>query len=279
MFALSNPSIFLACLLVLGLFAGLIAGLFGVGGGMIIVPVLVILFKSSGLAPGTAMHVAIGISMTSVVVTSLASMRAHFRYDAIETTIVKNWGPVVVVAATLGSLIAAQMRGAFLGLIFSVFLAVMAAFLGLLPPHLHSLKVSPSLIVQKILAFFIGFFSSLVGIGGGSLSVPALMMCRVPIHNAIGTSSVIGVLVSLPTAIVFLLWYFLQDSVLPLLSNGRSVTHMALIAVMTLVPTTMLTAPLGAKLAHQLPATKLRQIFAGLLAIIAIKMLLVSTSM
>lgn len=278
MLLLSNPVVFVLSLCVLGGLAGIIAGLFGVGGGMILIPALVILFKACDINPSLAMHTAMEVSMMSVVATSLASLRAHARHNAIDTATIKNWAPFVVLGAIGGSVAATQMGGAFLGLIFSVFLGMMAVFLGILPPNMHALKTVPSKLTQKLLASLIGFFSSLIGVGGGFLTVPALVMCRTPIHRAIGTASVVGLLISFPAAVVLLVWQITHADT-PMLLNGRSLTAIVLTAVVVLVPSTTFAAPIGARLAHQLPAVNLRKIFAVLLALVALKMFLGSMSM
>ena len=279
---LSHPAVFIATLALLGAVAGAIAGLFGVGGGMIIIPVLVFLYKSSGVASDAAIHGAMGVSLMTIVATSFASYRTHAKHNAIEHSVVRIWAPAVIIGSLSGSLLATQMSGAFLSLIFSAFLAAMAVFLGLVPANWHSLKTVPQPFTKRIIAFVIGFFSALVGIGGGTLTVPALVLCRKPIHRAIGTASVIGLLISLPASLVFLGAQIMKNQAgvfegdHPVLSN---VLHLDLLSFAVLVPITMLAAPVGARFAHRLPAGKLRRVFALLLAVIAIKMFLTAQKM
>lgn len=271
----SDPGLWVAGLAFLGLVAGTVAGLFGVGGGILIIPALAALFKTNGFPPDVTMHAAMGVSMMTVVATSVSSLRTHARHDAIDRTTVVLWAPMVIAGALLGSLIAAYLSGIVLSLVFAVFLAGMAVFLGLLPPHLHALKTVPSLAARRIMAFMIGCFSALIGIGGGSLSVPALVMCRTPIHRAIGTASVIGLLISLPAALVFLVLQLIHGVPSSGLEPEKGISPLLrfdLMAVATLVPATTLAAPFGARLAHKLNAAGLRRSFALLLAIIAAKM-------
>jgi len=256
-----DPLLFITLLVLLGAAAGGIAGLFGIGGGIVIVPALAMLFKTCGLLPDAAMHAAIGASMMTIVPTSIASIRAHARHDAIDRATVKHWTPTVIGGAIIGGLIALYLSGAALSLIFGVFVGLLALFMGFAPTLRPSPNTSPRGWKQRGLAFVIGFVSALVGIGGGSLTVPTLVISRMPIHKAIGTSSVIGLLISLPAALVYLATHITHEAVLPLASFG------------ILAPLTMVTAPYGAKLAHRLPAQKLKRVFALLLVVIAVKML------
>jgi len=271
--SLSDPVVFAACIAILGAAAGLIAGLFGIGGGIIIVPMLAVLFKMRGILPDPAIHAAVGVSMMTVVPTSIASFRAHARRGAIESDIVRAWAPAIIIGSLLGSMAAHTMSGASLTLIFGVFVAAMAAFLGFVPPDLHALTSPPGGAARRVVAFVIGFFSALIGIGGGSLTVPTLVLCRSPIHRAIGTASVIGFLISLPAALVFLAMQIMRMAAPDDALGTDSIFILELITFTVLALMTMVTAPVGARLAHKLPAVKLRRFFAALLAIIAVKML------
>jgi uncharacterized membrane protein YfcA len=273
---LSEPLVFAVVLAALGAVTGLIAGLFGIGGGIIIVPALATLFALIGVAPDMAMHTAVGISMITIVPTSIASLRVHARHDAIEFPVVRDWAPAVIGGAILGGFVATRLSGASLSLIFAFFVAIMAIYMGLVPADVHMLKAPPRGFLRKKIAFAIGFVSALVGIGGGPLSVPTLVLYRTPIHRAIGTASVIGLLVSLPAAFVFLLTQAARGGTLKLPETGATLHghfgYIDLVAFAILAPAAMLTAPVGARLTHRLPAINLRRVFAVLLALIAIKM-------
>jgi uncharacterized membrane protein YfcA len=150
--------------------------------------------------------------------------------------------------------------------------------MGLTPSHMHASKHPPKGVARKSIAFAIGLISALVGIGGGSLSVPTMVMCRTPIHRAVGTASALGLLISLPAAIVFMLSQTAHSAGLTMTMQGAaplgSFGNVDLLAFVLLTPVTMLTAPVGAKLAHRLPANNLRRIFALFLALIAVKMII-----
>ncbi len=258
---------FLAILMVAGAGAGLIAGLFGVGGGIIIVPVLFFIFKMINITPDIAIHAAVGTSLATIIPTSISSLRAHIKRKAVDHTIIRQWGPDVVIGAAIGSLIANMLSGAALSLTFGVFAIFIAALMGLAPPALRVAKEPPKGVAQKILAASIGFISAVVGVGGGSMSVPSMVLCNVPIHRAIGTAAAIGLFISLPGTFVFL--FANPGGAVPPYSFGL----INLPALAVLAPVTMLTAPQGAKLAHKLPAPKLRRIFSIFLFLIAIRMI------
>lgn len=256
----------LAAHMALGGAAGLIAGMFGVGGGMLIVPALTSLYHLCGLPDEPGIHAAMTVSMTSVVVTSFLSIRAHANHDAVDHQTLQLWGPFAVMGSVSGSFLSLSMHGAFLSIVFGTFLALMGLFMGFMPADMHVLRARPMPLAQRLMAAGIGFVSALVGIGGGSLTVPGLVICRTPMHRAIGTASAMGLLISLPAALVFVARHLTGGAA------DAEMTRVELISFLFLVPPSLLTAPAGARLAHRLPAVNLRRIFAFLLALIAVKM-------
>lgn len=259
---------FALILFVTGAGAGLIAGLFGVGGGIIVVPVLFAILKLMRVAPDLAIHMAVGTSLAVIVATSIASLRTHARHNAVDRTILKQWSPAIVCGSLLGGYVANILSGPALSLIFGIFTVFIASLMGFAPPHLRMAKHPPKGWKQTPLAGGIGFISALVGVGGGSLSVPTLVLCNVPIHRAVGTASALGFMISLPATAVFMLSKAPAGTLPP-----GSFGHVNLIAFALLAPVTMLTAPIGAKLAHRLHAKKLRRYFAIFLFLVAIKMI------
>jgi uncharacterized protein len=266
-FPATLPS-FALFLLLAGACAGLIAGLFGVGGGIVIVPVLFMIFKAMHVPSGIAIHMAVGTSLAVIIPTSIASLSTHHRHGAVDRTILKQWSPAVIIGALLGGYIANLLSGPALSLIFGIFTVFIAALMGLAPPHLRLARHPPKGWKQTPLAGAIGFISALVGVGGGSMTVPTLVLCNVSIHRAVGTASAIGFLISLPATIIFLFSPTLAGTLPP-----GSFGHVNLIAFALLAPVTMLTAPFGARLAHKLHAKNLRRYFAIFLVLIAIKMI------
>jgi uncharacterized membrane protein YfcA len=268
---------FVLAIVVFGGIAGLIAGMFGIGGGVITVPLLYTIFKSSGVSSDLAIHTAIGTSLLTIIPTSIASLRAHAKHNAVDIAVIKAWAPAIILGAILGGMIANHLSGQALSLIFGFFTAAIAAFMGLTPSNLHAGKKPPKGFAQKSMAFLIGLISAMVGIGGGSLTVPTLVMYRTPIHRAIGTASAIGILISLPASAVFMLSHTSYGANLATAGGGfvpfGNFGNVNILAFALLAPVTMLMAPKGARLAHRLHATHLQRIFAFFLALIAVRMI------
>jgi uncharacterized membrane protein YfcA len=247
--------------------AGVLAGLLGIGGGLIIVPMLVYCFELQGVAPETMMHLALGTSMASIIFTSISSFMAHHKRGAVDWSIVKRVALGIVVGTYLGSCVASYLSTKTLKGFFVVFLFYVASQM------LTNKKPKPSRGVPGNLGMFgvgnvIGVVSSLVGIGGGTLSVPFMIWCNIPIHRAIGTSAAIG----FPIAVAGTVGYIvngLKATATPDYSFG----YIYLPALAGIVLISVLTAPLGVKLAHSLPVDKLKRVFAVLLLVVGAKML------
>lgn len=254
--------------LVLGAFAGVMAGLLGVGGGLIIVPALAWILHLQGVAEGIIMHLAIGTSLATIVITSIASMRAHHRHQALLWPVFWRLTPGIVVGALLGAAIADALPSATLQTVFGVFVLTVAAQMGFgAKPAPH--RSLPGTLGMLAAGGVIGGVSAIVGIGGGSLTVPFLMWCNTTIRNAVATSSACGLPIALAGAAGFIITGW-DNPNLPAWSLGYVYGP----ALAGIAVTTMPFAPLGAKLAHTLPTAILRRVFAGFLAIVGIKMLM-----
>lgn len=252
-----------------GLFAGLMAGLFGVGGGIVMVPALSALLGLVCLVPhDQAMHLAVATSLAVIIPTSLTSLRAHIRHKAVDGTMLKLWMPLAALGAVGGALLAPQMHGKNLSLMFAALLVFSATKIWRSGHGVKTIRSPVSSRMQAALAFLIGGISTMVGIGGGALGVTAMTLgCGMPIHRAVGTSAALGVAIALPGSLL----YLLADSpsvALPLPPMGL----VDPLAVLIMVPFAMAMAPLGARLAHRLKAQKLRRGFAVLLLCIAGRM-------
>ncbi len=253
--------------LALGAFAGLIAGLFGVGGGLIIVPVLSLLFETQGMSGAVFVHLAIGTSLTTIVVTSVSSTWAHHRHGAVQWGMVRGLSVGIVIGALLGAVIAYVLPTRILRIVFGVFELAVAAQIGLnLMASAHRrLPGQPMLTVAGIV---IGALSSVVGIGGGTLTVPFLAWCNVSIRRAVATASACGFPISLAGAVGFIVTGW-GVTALPEWSTG----YLYWPAFAGIAATSLLFAPFGARLAHRLPVNVLRRIFAGFLTILGVRML------
>ena len=254
--------------LVLGAFAGMLAGLLGVGGGLIIVPTLVWSFLFQGMTEAIVMHLAIGTSHATIVITSLSSIRAHHRRSAVLWPVFRRLTPGIIVGALLGVTIASALPGSTLKTVFGVFALLVAAQMsfGAKPPPHRGLPGTPAMLAT---GGVIGAVSAIVGIGGGSLTVPFLTWCNTSIRNAVATSAACGLPIAVASAIGFVIAGWNVPG-LPAWSGGY-VYGPALLGVAI---ASMLSAPFGAKLAHTLPTIILRRIFAGFLAIVGVIMLL-----
>lgn len=254
--------------LALGAFAGLMAGLLGVGGGLIIVPVLAGIFQHQQMSAAVIMHLAIGTSLATIVVTSVSSVRAHHQRGAVLWPVVWRLTPGIVIGAWLGAVVADALPSAVLSKIFAVFVLVVAAQMafGAKPAPHRELPGAPGMLAT---GGVIGAVSAIVGIGGGSLTVPFLTWCNTPMRQAVATSAACGLPIALAGAIGFIITG-LNAAELPAWSLGY-VYGPALVGVAF---ASMLSAPLGAKLAHTLPAEVLKKVFAVFLMLIGVKMLL-----
>ncbi len=250
-----------------GAIAGLIAGLLGVGGGIVIVPILLFLFEAQGFPQAHVMQMALGTSLGSIVFTSVSSFRAHHRRAAVEWDVVKRMTPGILAGTFGGAWIAAMLSFRFLRVFFACFLCYVATQM-LLDVRPRPARDLPGGVGMLGMGTVIGLVSSLVGIGGGSLSVPFMTWCNVPIRKAIGTSAAIG----FPIAVAGTLGYLVNGigvSDLPSWSLG----YLNLPALAGIAAFSMLTAPLGARLAHALPVASLKRVFAAFLVVVAARMI------
>ncbi len=252
----------------LGLFSGLFAGMLGIGGGLLMVPTLTMMFAAQAGFPATeVLHLALGTSMAAILFTSLASLRAHHEHQAVLWKVVVQITPGILAGTLIGTMFAGSVPSRPLALFFMVFVCMVAAQMIL------DLKPKASRELPGALGVFgvgtgIGALSALVAIGGGSLTVPFLTWCNVRVQHAIGTSAAVG----FPIAIGGSLGYIFNGWEHPGLPPW-SVGYVYLPALLWLVPSSMLIAPLGARLAHRLPVATLKRLFAAILVLLAAKMM------
>lgn len=263
--------ILLPILLISGVIAGLLAGLLGVGGGIVIVPMLYHIFIYLNIDISIAMPLAVGTSLSTIVVTSIISARAHHKKGGIDWVIVKRWLPFVVLGVLLGSYFASYVNGVTLKWMFGVLLLLVSTHMIMSSyRNIVIAKELPKFPGQQIFASLLGGFSSLLGIGGGTLMVPLLTLFSYPIHKAVSTASLFGLVISIPATIGYILIGWDVPN-LPVASTG----YVNWLGFIALVPMTMLFAPLGVKLAYKLNVKQLKVVFAIFLAFVGIKMLLV----
>lgn len=252
-----------------GALGGFIGGLLGVGGGIVIVPVLSNALIPFGLSDDVRLHLTIGTSLSTIILTSLSSARAHWKRGNIDRDLLRSWGPSVLVGAVVGGGVAAIISGNGLALVFGVIALVVAAYLAFMPEGSRLQDALPRTPLKEAIAGLIGIFSVLMGIGGGTLSVPVLSLFGYPIRRAVGTASAIGLIIAVPGTIGFLL-SGLNASGLPPYSLG----YVSLPGLILIAPLSMLLAPHGARIASTIKPGLLRRIFALFLVASATKMLL-----
>ncbi|GAB2682127.1 sulfite exporter TauE/SafE family protein [Aliiglaciecola aliphaticivorans] len=256
-------------LMATGVFAGILAGLLGVGGGIVIVPVLYFLFQHFGVEPSSAMLIATATSLATIVPTSVSSIRSHRKKGNVDFELLKFWWIFVLLGVLIGSFLVTIVNGYWLTLMFAI-IATLAAlnmlFRASKPPIFNQLPKGPG---QSVIASIIGMLSSMVGIGGGTLSVPILTAFNYPAHKAVGTAAAIGLIISLPGALTMLvLGQTPVDA--PIFTYGL----VNLVGFICIVPLTVLFAPVGASLGAKLDGNLLKRVFAVALLITGGRMLI-----
>lgn len=255
-------------LVITGAIAGILAGLLGVGGGIVIVPVLIIVAEIFNIPDNVAMLLVVGTSLATIIPTSISSARAHHKKGAIDLDILKGWTPAIFIGALLGGLASKVLGANGLTIIFGTVALLVSVNLAI--PRTLTLASAPPVtaIGRSALGLPIGFTSALMGIGGGTLSVPIMAMLSVPVHRAVATASVFGLAIALPAVFGFI-WSGWDAAGRPPGSLG----YVNIPAAILIFSASVLTAPIGAKLAHKLPPARLKLAFAIFLFISGARML------
>jgi len=254
--------------LLLGSFIGFMAGLLGIGGGGIMVPVLTSIFLQQGVPIENVVHLALGTSMASIIITSISSLRAHNAKGGVIWDVVKRMAPGIIIGALLATFLVSLLSSIYLAIFFALFMAYISLqmFLNKKPKPSRGLAGGVGLFVT---GSGIGAISALVSIGGGSLTVPYLTWQNVDVKKAIGTSAAIGFPLSIAGTLGYLINGWDSSSAQDLIFG-----YVYLPAVLLISTTSFFTAPYGARLAHKLPVVALKKIFSLLLIALSIKMLI-----
>lgn len=255
---------FWGSLMLLGAFGGFAAGLLGIGGGMILVPFMIMLFPLVGMPQDLMVHVAIATSMSTIVFTSMSSMRAHHRKGAIRWEIVALLVPGIIVGGLLsGGAVFSYIDPAWLSLVFACFVAYSGGRMmwGRQPAPERRM---PGKAATSAVGVLIGFLSGLVGAGGGFLSVPFMVRGNVPIHNAVATSAALGFFIAIANSAGYVVSGMSMET-----GVAGMFGYIHLPTMLGIVVVSMLTAPLGARCAHSLPVAVLKRVFAVLLFALA----------
>jgi uncharacterized protein len=255
-------------MLLSGCVAGLFAGLLGIGGGIVVVPMMEAALSLIGVDPSVRMHIAVATSLAVIVPTSISSAQAHHKRRAVDIALVKQWAMLVLIGALAGTWVAAQVHSRVLAAVFALF-----AFLISLKMIFHQQdKALVSEVPQRFWVYFIpagiGFFSSMMGIGGGTFSVMILTLFGKPIHKAVGTAALLGLFIAVPGTIGFIVagW---GNPMLPPLSLG----FVSLVGFVLIAPATVLMAPIGARIAHGMSQRRLNLVFGIFLLVAATRMM------
>jgi len=253
--------------LILGAATGFLAGLFGVGGGLVLVPVLLLLFDAQNFPTENLLHLALGTSMATIVFTSLSSMRKHHHHGAVNWRVVRGITPGILIGAGIGALSAANISQHYMGIFFALFVYFSAAQI-LLDVRPRASRQLPGVAGMTLTGTFTGWISTMVSIGGGTIIVPFLVWCNVPIRNAIGTSAAIG----FPIAVGGTVGYIATGMSVHALPD-HNLGFVYLPALIWIALASVITAPLGAKVTHRMNVDMLRKLFALLLIALAAKLL------
>lgn len=254
-------------MLATGGIGGVLAGLLGIGGGIVIVPVMEAALAFLDVDEAIRMHVAVATSLATIIPTSIASSRAHHRRQAVDFDLVRRWTPFVLLGSLAGTFVASHVHSDVLAIVFAV-VALIVALKMILPLEGRTIASDvPGGAAVSLVPFGIGGVSSMMGIGGGTLSVAILTLFNQPIHRAVGTAALFGLAISLPGTAGFMISGFDDPRVPP-----GSIGYVNLIGFALISPATFLAAPLGAAIAHRLSRRQLSLLFGAFLLIVSARM-------
>ena len=246
--------------------AGFVAGLFGIGGGLITIPVLYYIFGLLGIDQLYIMHLAVGTSFAIIIPTSTVSVLTHHKYKAVDFNIVKNYGLFVIIGVIIGTIFAASLKTKSLVLFFAIIIFLLGIYLILIKEKEETILVEMKLHLKIIFGFIVGFISSMMGIAGAIMNVPILKYFGYSINKAIGSAAAIGFLIALFGAVGFLISGNYLKTELPM-----SVGFINIPAFLIFIPITTLMARLGAKTVHKIDKKKVSKFFGIFLLIVSIR--------
>lgn len=258
----------LALLMVIGAFAGVLAGLLGVGGGIVLVPAFFYAFKTLGYDSPQLMQICLATSLATIIVTSVRSVLSHNKKGAVDWTILRGWAPGIAIGAVIGMMTVASLRSSTLQGVFGVLALVVGSYMGFGRSEWRLGQAMPKGILRAVLSPVVGFLSVLMGIGGGSFGVPLMSLYNTPIHRAVATAAGFGVIIAVPSVIGFL-----TLSIDPAVRPPFTIGAVNLVAFFIVIAMTLLTAPIGVKLAHSMDPKPLKRVFAVFLTLVALNML------
>ncbi len=266
-----DPAMILAMLALLafiGAVAGVLAGLLGVGGGIVLVPAFFYAFQTLGYASPHLMQVCLATSLATIIVTSVRSVMSHNKKGAVDWQILRSWAPGIIFGALLGMAVAANLSSNFLQGIFGILGIVVGLYMGFGRAEWRLGQAMPTGTRRAIMSPLLGFLSVLMGIGGGSFGVPLMSLYNTAIHRAVATAAGFGVIIAVPSVLGFLFLGLDPDSRPPL-----TIGAVNLPAFFTVIAMTLITTPYGVRLAHAMDPKPLKRVFAVFLTLVALNML------
>lgn len=258
----------MALLMVIGAFAGVLAGLLGVGGGIVLVPAFFYAFKTLGYDSPQLMQICLATSLATIIVTSVRSVLSHNKKGAVDWAILRGWAPGIAIGAVIGMMTVASLRSSTLQGVFGVLALIVGTYMGFGRSEWRLGQAMPKGILRAVLSPVVGFLSVLMGIGGGSFGVPLMSLYNTPIHRAVATAAGFGVLIAVPSVIGFL-----TLSIDPGVRPPFTIGAVNLVAFFIVIAMTLLTTPIGVKLAHSMDPKPLKRVFAVFLTLVALNML------
>lgn len=257
------------CLMTLAALAGFLAGLLGIGGGLVLVPGLYFIFNYLGYTADNIMHLAVGTSLATIIATGLSSARAHWKRGSVDFSLVKKIGFGMVIGVGVGTYIASETSGLGLQIVFASALVFFALLMQINTQKFTMFKEIPAQPWPSFAGIAIGTICTLMGIGGAALNVPYMTLHNVPIHKAVGSSAAMGLLIAIPGMFGFLFIGSGHGEGLPPFTVG----YINLLALVIIIPVTVLMAPVGVHVAHIFSVKMLKRVFSIFLMIIAARML------
>lgn len=256
----------LVLLLVIGAFAGVIAGLLGVGGGIVLVPAFFYAFSHLGYGGDQLMQVCVATSLATIVVTSARSVMAHSRKGAVDWEMLRHWAVFIVGGAVAGVVLAAQLKSLALQVVFAVLALIAGLYLSFGRAEWRLGEALPNQPLRGAYGVILGFFSAMMGIGGGTFGVPLMTLYGVPIHRAVATAAGFGMLIAVPSVLGFML--LAVPGAPPLTLGAVNIPAFLVVIAMTLI-----TTPWGVRLAHAMDPKPLKRAFAVFIMLVALNML------
>lgn len=255
-----------ALLFVIGGFAGVVAGLLGVGGGIVLVPAFFYAFSHLGYEGPKLMQICVATSLATIVVTSPRSVASHHKKNAVDWQMLRDWAPFIVGGALAGTLVAALVKSVVLQVVFGVLAGIAGIYMAFGKPGWRLGAALPGQPARGIMASVLAFCSAMMGIGGGTFGVPLMSLYSVPIHRAVATAAGLGVLIAVPSVLGFL--FVPIENAPPFTVGAVNVP-----AFLVVIGSTMLTTPWGVKLAHAMDPKPLKRAFALFITLVALNML------